>query len=294
MAHPIGILFNDAIPGTDKKVADLVDQIQKARVPVFLTKEQARKTQKASLGVTRSELLKTIRLLIAVGGDGTTLRAARMTAPYEIPVLGIHVGGLGFLTELEIQDAKKSLKKIVSGSLHVDERSMLEGEVIRSGKTISRLIALNDIVISKSDIARMIRLEARVDGELINTYRADGLIISTPTGSSGHSLSAGGPLLTSDLGAVLMTAICPHSFSHRPIVISSKHADGLSPSIISVKLMKAPIGQNVLLTADGQETVALQDGDEILIRESSLKTRFARLTPYSLFETLRRKLKWGN
>lgn len=297
MNHDIGLIFNDSLPGIEKHALAVLRKLTKAGAAVSLLPHQARLLKKPKLGVPQSALLKKVRLLICIGGDGTTLRAARLSAPYEIPVLGIHVGTFGFLTGTDMEQFLRGLStalpKILKGDFEIDERNMLEAEVVRKGKTVAKFIALNEVVISKSGIARLIRLEAYVDGERINTYAADGLIFATPTGSTGHSLSAGGPLLTSDLPAIVMTAICPHSFSHRPIVISSRHADDLSPAILSVKLIRPPRDQKVSVTADGQETVALQDGDEVLIHESIYRTRFVRLTPYSFFETLRRKFNLG-
>lgn len=223
--------------------------------------------------------------ILAVGGDGTMLRCAREFSSFKIPLLGINLGRRGFLTETEIAKVPKLIERVLNGGYYIDERMMLEVEVRRSGNKTHNICALNDIVIGKNGIARIIRLEAAINGKLMTNYAGDGLIISTPTGSTGHNLSANGPILDSKLSAMVMTAICSLSISNRSIVVGGDDR-------IEIRIVEAPKGMEVTLTADGQVVVPLKMGDMIAVKKASYRTQFIRLEDYNFFSVLKNKLGW--
>jgi NAD+ kinase len=212
------------------------------------------------------------KFAITLGGDGTTLRAARLLAESGTPILSVHMGGVGFLTEIELRQLNEALALIKEGKYKIDERTMIEAQT--AGKT---LIALNDLVISKSGIARVIKLE--VVG--IAQYVADGLIFSTASGSTAYNLSAGGPLLTPDAQSMVICAICPHTINFRPLVIDKP---------VTVVLTR---GGDVNLTADGQQVLALREGQKIVIQRAKLKARFVRLKEYPFFQLVKEKFGFG-
>ncbi len=210
--------------------------------------------------------------VITLGGDGTILRASRMLAEKKLPILGIHMGGLGFLTEIDLEQLTNALQRIKKKKYKIDERTMIEAGI--GGK---KLLALNDIVISKSGIARVIRLE--VEG--ITEYLADGLIFATATGSTAYNLSAGGPLLDPHSPTIVLSAICPHKISIRPIVLEKG---------VTVKLTR---GDKVIVTADGQNMLPLKVGQKVKIEKSKLKTRFIRLDGYDFFGRVKQAFGFG-
>jgi NAD+ kinase len=212
------------------------------------------------------------KFVITLGGDGTTLRAARLLARLGTPILSVHMGGVGFLTEIELRELGEALDLVRKGKYGIDERTMIEAFV--GGRTV---IALNDIVISKSGIARVIKLE--IVG--IADYVADGLIFSTASGSTAYNLSAGGPLLTPEARSVVISAICPHSVNIRPIVIDKP---------VNIILTR---GKEVYLTADGQQVIPLHEGQKIRVQRSKLKARFIRLKKYQFFQRVKETFGFG-
>jgi NAD+ kinase len=212
------------------------------------------------------------KFAITLGGDGTTLRAARELAKAGTPILSVHMGGVGFLTEIELRELSQALGLIKAGKYHLDERTMVEAHT--AGRT---MIALNDLVINKRGIARVIKLE--VVG--IADYVADGLIFSTASGSTAYNLSAGGPLLTPNSHSLVISAICPHTINNRPIVIDHS---------FEVVLTR---GDEVNLTADGQQVLALRAGQKVVIQRSKLKARFIRFKEYPFFQRVKEKFGFG-
>jgi NAD+ kinase len=217
--------------------------------------------------------IKKPKLVITLGGDGTILRAARILAERNIPILGLHLGGLGFLSEIELHELNDALDRIKQGKFKIDERCMIEAQV--GGK---KLMALNDIVISNSGIARVIKLEIKGIAE----YVSDGVIFSTASGSTAYNLSAGGPILTPDSESMVIAAICPHSIATRPIVIEKP---------VTAVLLR---GKEAILTADGQQLVALHERQKIRIQKSKHKTRFIRLDGYDFFKRIKTTFGFGS
>lgn len=237
----------------------------------------------------RTPSLKAADLLLALGGDGTMLRAARLAAEPGLPILGVNTGGLGFLTGLELPDLKRLLPALLAGRFRQEERWMMEVTASRGG---TRLFgpepALNDCVLRAGDQARAITVEAATDHQAIARYFGDGVIVSTPTGSTAYALAASGPIMDPRLDAFLLTPICPHMMTQRPLVLPSDRE-------IRVKLVARRKGEQVrtLLSLDGQVNVPLRMGDEVALRRSARSLRLLLGPENSYFEVLHRKLKWG-
>lgn len=217
----------------------------------------------------------------ALGGDGTVLSTARMVAPYGIPILGVRLGQLGFLSEVEPQDLEFALDKLEQGMYFLEKRSMLEAAVVRAGEAVHSGICLNDVVISKGVLLRPIELSLVINGEHVTSYFGDGLIVSTPTGSTAYSLSAGGPLLAPDLNGTVITPLCAHNLFARPLVVDRDKQ-------ISVRIMRTETGTMAIL--DGQESWALEQGDEIVIQTAPDVVSLIRFTTWSFYHVLRQKL----
>lgn len=209
--------------------------------------------------VSEEEFYKEIEGILVLGGDGTILQAARQAALYDIPILGINLGNLGFLTDVEFSEMEKSLRALKENSYSIEKRMMLSGSLTRDGDVISNFIALNDIGIVKATFGRIIRIKVSVNKEFVDYYSADGLLISTPTGSTAYSLSAGGPIVIPKMECMLITAICPHSLGARPIVVGGD-------DIIEVEVVED--NKDVLLSIDGQQGAKLKNGDIINIRKA--------------------------
>ncbi len=228
-------------------------------------------------------LARSVDLLLVFGGDGTMLRVARQVAGLPTPILGINVGNLGFLTSVTPTRLNEALKKIDAGKFTLESRALLEAEV-RHGKTSSTQIALNDFVISRGAASRLIELEVRVNGEALTRYRCDGLIASSPTGSTAYSLAAGGSIVSPDAEVLTLTPICPHTLSIRPVVVSLA-------STVLVRLLSSPLAAN--LASDGQQQTALAKGDSVVIRRAPASVRLLRPEGASFFSTLRQKFGWS-
>jgi NAD+ kinase len=232
----------------------------------------------------REELPSCTDLLIVLGGDGTLLSAARLAAERNVPILAVNLGGLGFLTTVAQNEIYSILEEIFSGKHRVSERVMLEAEIVRAGSVIRRQIALNDAVLNKGALARIMDLELRVDGEYVTTYKADGLILSTPTGSTAYSLAAGGPIVYPIVEAFVVTPICPHTLTNRPLVI---------PDSATLEVDFKAGDDAVFLTLDGQIGIELMRGDHIRVRKAAEKLHLVRPARKTYYQILRSKLKWG-
>lgn len=223
-------------------------------------------------------------LVVVLGGDGTLLAVARVFAGLNTPILGVNLGFLGFLTEIRLSDLYTTLEGWCEGCHIVDERAMLHAELWRAGVEYSSYEALNEVVISKGDIARMGEFAVELDGRSVARFRADGVIVSTPTGSTAYTLAANGPILTPDVDALVVTPICPHLLTLRPIVVR-----GEASLIVRVE----GIPNLALLTVDGQVAVELEKGDELRCHRSSHTVKLVRLSESGFFDALRSKLSWG-
>jgi len=223
-------------------------------------------------------------LVIVLGGDGTLLAAARAFAHTVTPLLSVNLGALGFMTEVPLADLYTTLQAWCDGTAAVEVRSMIHAELFSGGKKMRKWDALNDVVVAKGTIARMADFAVEIDGQPVATFRADGVILSTPTGSTAYNLSAHGPIVMPTVNAMLVTPICPHLLTIRPIVVPGESA-------ISVCVVGVP--NQTYLTVDGQEAVPMQVGDQVNCCRSQSSVRLLRMQPNGLFNVLRSKLKWG-
>ncbi|MGD0155450.1 MAG: NAD(+)/NADH kinase [Terracidiphilus sp.] len=239
----------------------------------------------AASSLPRAELpARSPELVIVLGGDGTLLAAARIFAKFGTPILSVNLGFLGFLTEVRLADLYATLENWCSGCHSLDERAMLHAILWRDGAEAASFDALNEIVVSKGDIARMGEFAVELDGRSVARFRADGVIVSTPTGSTAYTLAANGPILTPDVDAMVVTPICPHLLTLRPIVVRGDAS-------LTVRVEGVP---NVaLLTIDGQQGLELCRGDEVRCCRSSHTVKLVRLSDSGFFEALRSKLSWG-
>ncbi|WP_245628358.1 NAD(+)/NADH kinase [Fervidicola ferrireducens] len=228
------------------------------------------------------ELAKNIELAITLGGDGTLLNVARKLAPYDIPILGINLGHLGFLTEIEVPDLYSDLELLKRGKFYIDKRMMIEAKVFREEKFVKNFLALNDVVVTKGPFARLIRLKTSVNNAYVDTFNADGLIIATPTGSTAYSLSAGGPLVDPNVEVLLLTPICPHTLQNRSMIISPN--DSITVQVVAEH-------QEIMLTADGQLGYRLQPYDKVVVKKSQYYAKLVRIKSRSFYDILRKKLR---
>jgi NAD+ kinase len=265
-------------------VLQLLDWFGTRGLTVVLEKETAGLAPAAAVSSARkSDLPAQVDALVVLGGDGTLLSMARAVGDLGVPILGVNLGGLGFLTATTLEEMLPALEALLAGGMAVEERMMLGARLVRGGQTVSEHIALNDVVITKSAMSRIIDLAVSVDGRHATAYRADGLIISTPTGSTAYNLSVGGPILFPTLDAVVLTPIAPHTLSNRPIVLPGAQR-------IDVTLRG---DQEVMLTMDGQVGVHLRERDVIQVEKASARIRLLRFAQKDFFSVLRTKLKWG-
>jgi len=223
-------------------------------------------------------------LVIVLGGDGTLLAAARAFARTTTPILSVNLGSLGFLTEIPLSDLYSTLEAWCDNCAEIEVRSMMRAEHIRDGKSLREWDALNDVVVAKGTIARMGDFSVEIDQQLVATFRADGVIVSTPTGSTAYNLAANGPIVMPSVNAMLVTPICPHLLTIRPIV---------TPGEATVNVRVVGVPNEIYLTVDGQEAIELQLGDYVHCRRSEFSVRLLRHRPNGLFSVLRSKLKWG-
>ena len=235
-------------------------------------------------GATVADLAARCSLLVALGGDGTILRITHELREAVCPVFGINVGSLGFLTCVPQEASEVAIEAICSGQFRVSERSRLAVEIERDGKTVAHALGLNDAVVSRGELSRLIKLDIRIDDEELTQYNADGLIVATSTGSTAYSLSAGGPVVMPGSGVFVITPICPHVLTNRSVIVDDH-------SIITVRPLPGQTG--VTLTIDGQELIPLMDEDIVRIRKSPLKIPLATLPGLTFSEVLRQKLKWS-
>jgi len=234
--------------------------------------------------VATEKLASGVDLMLVLGGGGTMIATARMIADQEVPVLGVNYGGLGYLAEFRIEELYRALESILAGNYRLDQRVMLAVELIRGGTSLTTNRVLNDVVINKSALARIIEIEAFFNGQFVNSFRADGLIVSTPTGSTAYNLSAGGPVIFPSMNAVVITPICPFTLSNRPIVV---------PDNAEIELTLKTDQEEVALTLDGQVGFPLKVEDRVMIRKSRTTFNLIQPSNRNYFDVLRDKLRWG-
>jgi NAD+ kinase len=279
----VGVCVKRDEPQVAERVVALEEWLHDHGVEVLLDREAARWLGRA--GTELDEIVARVDLLIVLGGDGTLLSAARAVGERAVPLLGVNLGTLGFLAETSSDEMYAALEQAFAGRLVVAERMRLQVEVERHGQIVERVLALNDAVIGKSALSRMIDLETRADGAFVTTYHSDGLIVATPTGSSAYSLSAGGPILLPEGESIVLTPICPHTLTQRPLVLPDQYK-------IEILVLDTR-GGDVHLTVDGQVGVELEQGDRVTAARSKHPTRLLVSPHRSRFAVMREKLRWG-
>jgi NAD+ kinase len=222
-------------------------------------------------------------MLLVLGGDGTLLSAARSIAPLQTPILGVNLGSLGFLTEIPLSDLYPTLRALHANECEADNRSMVHAQLVREGRVLADHHALNDVILTKSTIARLVSFDIYINKSFVSSYRGDGLIVATPTGSTAYSLAAGGPILTPQVEGIVISPICPHALSHRPLVVRDD---------VVIEVLVKSASEEAFLSIDGQIGVPVEQGDQLICRKSPFQTHLVRLRT-SFFEVLRTKLKWG-
>ena len=285
----IGVIVKPHQPDALETLCRLTTWLNEHGITLVGPTEVERETIEHRTGCTievvhESELARQVDLILVLGGDGTMIATSRMIGDVRVPVIGVNYGGLGYLAEFPLEELFPALESILAGQYQVQQRLMLTVELWRGEELVTRNRVLNDVVVNKSALARIIEIEAYLNEQFVNLFRADGLIVATPTGSTAYNLSAGGPIIYPSMNAVVITPICPFTLSNRPIVVPDD-------SMIEVRLVTE--NEEVALTLDGQVGFPLQAGDRAVIRKS--KTAFNLVQPpnRNYFEVLRNKLKWG-
>jgi NAD+ kinase len=256
-------------------------QAQVARVAIELIEWFKARNVKASVDPADAN---TADIAVIVGGDGTLLAAARQLADRQVPILAINYGGLGFLTEVTMEEMHSALDRVLSGDFAIEERMMIDVAFSRGNKQIAAHRALNDVVINRGTLSRLVELEARVDGDEVSLFRCDGLIVATPTGSTAYNLSAGGPIIFPTMNAMVLTPICSHTLTNRPIVFSSD---------VRIEITLQSSQEEVYATVDGQVGLKMQSGDLLTIVKSKVAVKLVAPADKNYFDVLRGKLKWG-
>lgn len=232
------------------------------------------------------EVVADLDLLLTLGGDGTLLRGARLVAPHGVPVLGVNLGHLGFLTSIGPEELEQGLERVMMGDIVLDERLVLEIRAEAADGTVrTSCLALNDAVLHRGGVARMIRMAVHAHGEEVGTYSADGIILATPTGSTAYSLSAGGPIVAPVVDCIIATPICPHTLAVRPLILPANET-------VTVEVLSPT--EELILTVDGQESANMIPGDRLVARRTPVPLRLVRFPGQTFFSTLRRKLRWGD
>ncbi len=278
----VGIISKPGSEAARTLVPNLIDWLQRRGLAIRYDGSTAAYTGAA--GLPREEVPEDCDLVIVLGGDGTLLSAARAIGRREIPLFPVNLGGLGFLTAITIDEIYPELERAFRGEHRVARRKLLTAEVLRDGCTVASYDALNDAVLTKTALARMIDLDTYVDDQHVSDFKADGLIVSTPTGSTAYSLSAGGPIIFPSVPAILLTPICPHMLTNRPVVV---------PETSVIRVVSQGPDESVFLTIDGQIGGPLQKNDTVQCRSSQYSLHLIRPPRMMFFDVLRQKIKWG-
>jgi NAD+ kinase len=280
----VGIISKPNAPAGERVVPEILDLLNKRGVEVRMDNVTAEYAGQPGAGLPRDEVADCCDLMIVLGGDGTLLAAARALHGREIPLFAVNLGGLGFLTAITVDEIRPGLERAFRGEHRIGIRRILRCEVLRGSRKVAEHEALNDVVITKASLARIIDLDAYVDSHFVAAYKADGLIICTPTGSTAYSLSAGGPIIFPSVEALCITPICPHMLTNRPVIVQDT-------SIINIRNQAAD--GDAFLTIDGQVGEPLQNGDRVVASRSEHVLRLIRPPKSMYFDVLRQKLKWG-
>jgi NAD+ kinase len=280
----VGIISKPKKTEIREIVPPLIEWLRERDVEVFIDKETGSILERSERSLSRNEMPGRVDLLVVLGGDGTLLATARAINRKPVPILAVNLGGLGFLTVITREELYATLEIVLAGDMHTERRVQIEGELVRADEVISSFLALNDVVLNKGAIARILDFDVLVDGRFISTYKSDGLIVSTPTGSTAYSLAAGGPIVAPSVEAFLVTPICAHTLTNRPLVL---------PDTAQIEVVVKSQREAAYLTVDGQVGLAAHSEDIVRLRKASSYVEIVQPPNKDYFEILRQKLKWG-
>ena len=282
--NPVGIVTKSRAAGARDLLRKLTGLLRRRGIHYLCDPATAKLLGERGRSRTLPVLTGAVKLLVVLGGDGTLLGVARNLTDRPVPVLGVNLGKLGFLTETALGDLEAVLASVLDGHFEVEERMMLQVQVLRGRKSIATSTLLNDVVINKSALARILEMDVRIDGQFVAIYHADGLIVATPTGSTAYSLSAGGPIVLPGMKAFCITPICPHALTNRPLVV---------PDSVTIQVTLESESPDVYCTMDGQIGLPLKAGDRLKVRRSGTTLPLIVPQPRNFFDVLRKKLRWG-
>lgn len=278
----VGIIVNLTKDKDLKVTSSITEWLEENECDVILSETTADQLKRPELGYSLTEMYRLSDFVIVLGGDGTLLGTARQILWLQTPILGINMGHLGFITEAETKDIYTSLEKILNKQYKIEERMMLETVIIKQEKKVDTFYCLNDVGITRGTLSRMVKLKTFIDDSYIDTYFGDGLLISTPTGSTAYSLSAGGPIISPGVKVILLTPICPHSLNSRSLVVSDDD---------TIKIEIIDNDQDVFLTADGQQGYELRNGDRVIIKKAPFSAKLIKVSNRNFYDVLRTKLR---
>ncbi|MDI3256621.1 MAG: NAD(+)/NADH kinase [Kyrpidia sp.] len=282
MIRSVGLVVNLDKPRATEIAETLIECIRARGCEVVLDPKAAEAVRRPGLGAPLETFPGHVNVVFILGGDGTFLGFARRFAPFGLPLLGFNLGHLGFLSEAEPEDLDETVDRVVQGDFELEQRMMIEAEVWREGAESEHLLALNDITVGKGALGRMATLRVEVDDQYVDQYAGDGLIVSTPTGSTAYSLSCGGPIVAPQAEVILLTPICPHTLSTRPMIV---------PADRRIRIEARANHRDLGLSADGQVSVRLRPGDDIVVRKSLHYTTLIKWRERQFFDVLRQKLR---
>jgi NAD+ kinase len=280
----IGIISKPKKTEIREIVPPLIEWLRKREIEVLIDKETGTILESPGKCVSRNDMAGKVDLLTVLGGDGTLLAAARSLNKNPVPIFAVNLGGMGFLTVITKEELYGALEEVLEGRGRSERRVLIEGELIRADEVLSTFRALNDVVLNKGAIARILDFEVYVDGVFISTYKSDGLIVSTPTGSTAYSLAAGGPVVTPCVEAFIITPICAHTLTNRPVVLRDS---------VGIEIVVKSQREVAYLTVDGQVGIAAHSEDVVRVRKSGSYVELVQPPHKDYFEILRQKLKWG-
>jgi len=280
----VGIISKPRKAEVGDVLPPLLAWLRERGIDVFVDKETGTLLQGSEKSVPRNEMPELVDLLVVLGGDGTLLATARTLNRKNVPILAVNLGGLGFLTVITREELYPTLEAVLAGNYQCDRRVRIAAEIIRADEVIASYLALNDVVLNKGAIARILDFDVRANGEFISTFKSDGLIVSTPTGSTAYSLAAGGPILTPSVQALIITPICAHTLTNRPLVL---------PDSVTLEVLVKSQRESAYVTVDGQVGVAARSDDVVRIKKAASDVEIVQPHGRNYFEILRQKLKWG-
>jgi NAD+ kinase len=279
----IGIIAKPKLTTVSTVVHQLIEWCAGRQIQTLLEKDTAPLVDQTE-GLERNDLVATSDLIVVLGGDGTLLSVARVLDSHSVPILAVNFGSLGFLTEITLEEMFATLESVLAGKATSQARMMIDVAVLREDGCFAEYRALNDAVLTKGALARIIDIDLNIDNQFVATYKADGLIVSTPTGSTAYALSAGGPIVYPTLGAMVVTPIASHTLTFRALVV---------PDGVTVEMSLKATQESVYLTVDGQVGLALKGEDRLRVRKSAIALELIESSNKNFFDILRRKLKWG-